>query len=89
MRQTFASEEKCLRPVKNVRAQPSRLEKNVCGLWKMFAPAEKCLRPMKNGAKKKKSEIKIKRKQLNKYKFQRSENQNKIKIENHGIVFGT
>jgi hypothetical protein len=54
--QTFASVEKCLRPVKNVRAQPLRLKRNVCGLWKMFAPNlcawremfaayEKCSRP--------------------------------------------
>jgi hypothetical protein len=47
-RQTFALDEKCLRPLKNVRAQPSRLMKNVCGLSKMFrptfAPDEKCLR---------------------------------------------
>jgi hypothetical protein len=34
--------------MKNVRAQPLRLKKNVCGLGKMFALAEKCLRPMKN-----------------------------------------
>jgi hypothetical protein len=27
----FAPEEKCLRPMKNVRAQPLRLKRNVCG----------------------------------------------------------
>jgi hypothetical protein len=31
-RPTFAPEEKCLWPMKNVRAQPLRLKKNVCGL---------------------------------------------------------
>jgi hypothetical protein len=45
----------------------------------MFAPVEKCLRPVKMELKRKKSEIKIRRKQLNNYKFQRSENQNKVK----------
>jgi hypothetical protein len=53
----FAPAEKCLRPMKNVRAQPLRLKRNVCRLWKMFAPAEKCLRPMKNGAKIEKEKI--------------------------------
>ena len=59
LRQTFASEEECLRPMKNVRAQSLRLKRNVCGLWKMFAPAlcawremfaayEKCLRLLRN-----------------------------------------
>jgi hypothetical protein len=31
-RPTFALEEKCLRPMKNVRAQPLCLKTNVCGL---------------------------------------------------------
>ncbi len=35
---TFAPGEKCLRPMKNVCAQPSRLKSNISGLWKMFAP---------------------------------------------------
>jgi hypothetical protein len=38
-RQTFAPDGKCMRPLKNIRAQPLRLMKNVCGL-------------LKNGAKK-------------------------------------
>jgi hypothetical protein len=38
LRQTFAPDEKCMRPLKNVRAKPLRLMRNVCGLWKMFAP---------------------------------------------------
>jgi hypothetical protein len=36
-RQTFAPEEKCLRPMKNVRAKPLRLKRNV-------AAYEKCSR---------------------------------------------
>jgi hypothetical protein len=49
-----------------------------------FAPEEKCLRPMKNGAKKgKKSEIEIKRKQLNNYELQKSEISVTSEIEEH------
>jgi hypothetical protein len=52
LRQTFASKEKCLRPVKNDCAQPLHLEKNVAAYEKCsiptFGPEEKCLRPMKN-----------------------------------------
>ncbi len=64
LRQTFAPDEKCMRPLKNFRAEPLRLMRNVRGL-------------LKNGAKnkeRKKSEIKIKKKQLNNHKFQRNEN---------------
>jgi hypothetical protein len=32
LRQSFASDEKCLRPVKNVCAQSLSLKRNVCGL---------------------------------------------------------
>jgi hypothetical protein len=48
LRQNLAREWECLRPVKNVCAQPLRLKRNVCGPGKMFALAEKCLRPVKN-----------------------------------------
>jgi ribosomal protein S21 len=62
LRQTFAPDEKCMRPLKNVCAKPLRL-------MKMYAAFEKM-----ELKRKKKLEIKIKRKQMNDHKFQRDEN---------------
>jgi hypothetical protein len=51
-RKTFAPDEKCVRPLKNVRAKPLRLMRNE-------------YRPLKNGAKKRKKNQKSKLRENN------------------------